>query len=156
MLHEANVSQKKFTQSKCVQLNVTQQVVTKICKCKMRLIPTNNSLQWREFQPTDKSLEVQRSVVIEEFKQNYLNQPYGDVWLLLRPLAFKKHPYKWATIGKEVSHIENATMDDVKSFFYSHYLPNNAILSVAGDVELNQIKDLSKKWFADIPEDCEE
>lgn len=100
---------------------------------------------------TDKSLEVQRSVVIEEFKQNYLNQPYGDVWLLLRPLAYNNHPYKWATIGKEISHIENATMDDVKAFFYKHYLPNNAILTVAGDVELEEIKALAKKWFGDIP-----
>lgn len=100
---------------------------------------------------TDKSLEVQRSVVIEEFKQNYLNQPYGDVWLLLRPLAYKSHPYKWATIGKEVSHIEDATMSDVKTFFYKHYLPNNAILTVAGDVETEEIKALTKKWFGDIP-----
>lgn len=100
---------------------------------------------------TDKSLEVQRSVVIEEFKQNYLNQPYGDVWLLLRPLAYKSHPYKWATIGKEVSHIENATMDDVKSFFYKHYLPNNAILTVAGDVDPKEIKTLAEKWFGNIP-----
>ena len=100
---------------------------------------------------TDKSLEVQRSVVIEEFKQNYLNQPYGDVWLLLRPLAYNIHPYKWATIGKEVSHIENATMDDVKAFFHKHYLPNNAILTVAGNVDLEEIKLLSKKWFENIP-----
>jgi zinc protease len=100
---------------------------------------------------TDKSLEVQRSVVIEEFKQNYLNQPYGDVWLLLRPLAYEKHPYKWATIGKEVSHIENATMKDVKAFFKKHYLPNNAILTVAGNVELEEIKELAKKWFESIP-----
>jgi predicted Zn-dependent peptidase len=100
---------------------------------------------------TDKSLEVQRSVVVEEFKQNYLNQPYGDVWLLLRPLAYKTHPYKWATIGKEVSHIEDATMNDVKTFFYKHYLPNNAILTVAGDVETEEIKVLTKKWFGDIP-----
>ena len=70
---------------------------------------------------TEKSLEVQRSVVIEEFKQRYLNQPYGDVWLELRPLAYKKHPYKWATIGKEISHIENATMEDVRAFFKKHY-----------------------------------
>ena len=99
---------------------------------------------------TDKSLEVQRQVVIEEFKQNYLNQPYGDVWLLLRPLAYQKHPYKWATIGKEISHIENATMQDVKDFFYKHYLPNNAILVVAGDVESDNIKQLCEKWFGDI------
>ncbi len=100
---------------------------------------------------TAKSLEVQRSVVIEEFKQNYLNQPYGDVWLLLRPLAYHIHPYKWATIGKEISHIENATMDDVKAFFHKHYLPNNAILTIAGNVELDEIKQLTKKWFGNIP-----
>jgi predicted Zn-dependent peptidase len=100
---------------------------------------------------TDKSLEVQRSVVIEEFKQNYLNQPYGDVWLLLRPLAYENHPYKWATIGKEISHIEEATMEDVKAFFKKHYLPNNAILTVAGNIETDAIKQLSKKWFEDIP-----
>ena len=99
---------------------------------------------------TSKSLEVQRRVVIEEFKQNYLNQPYGDIHLLLRPLAYKKHPYQWPTIGKEISHIENATMKEVKSFFYKHYAPNNAILVVAGDVEINQVKHLSKKWFGPI------
>jgi predicted Zn-dependent peptidase len=99
---------------------------------------------------TDKSLEVQRSVVIEEFKQRYLNQPYGDVWLLLRPLAFKNHPYKWATIGKEISHIETAVMEDVKSFFKKHYHPSNAIMVVAGDVELEQVKELAEKWFEPI------
>ena len=99
---------------------------------------------------TSKSLEVQRSVVIEEFKQNYLNQPYGDIHLLLRPLAYKKHPYQWPTIGQEISHIENATMKEVKSFFYKHYAPNNAILVVAGDVELDQVKSLSEKWFGPI------
>ncbi len=100
---------------------------------------------------TEKSLDVQRQVVIEEFKQNYLNQPYGDVWLLLRPLAYQVHPYKWATIGKEIAHIENAKMQDVKNFFYKHYLPNNAILSVAGNVEVNEIKILAEKWFGSIP-----
>lgn len=100
---------------------------------------------------TDKSLEVQRSVVIEEFKQRYLNQPYGDVWLLLRPLAFKKHPYQWPTIGKEISHIEDATMDDVKAFFRKYYAPNNAILVVAGDVQTDEIKSLTEKWFGAIP-----
>lgn len=100
---------------------------------------------------TEKSLEVQRQVVVEEFKQNYLNQPYGDVWLLLRPLAYEKHPYKWATIGKEINHIENATMDDVKSFFHQFYLPNNAILSVAGNITIDEIKHLTEKWFGSIP-----
>lgn len=96
-------------------------------------------------------LEVQRKVVIEEFKQRYLNQPYGDVWLKLNPLAFQVHPYRWSTIGKEISHIENATMEDVKSFFYKYYLPNNAILVVAGDVTIENVKKLSKKWFGTIP-----
>lgn len=98
-----------------------------------------------------KVLEVQRKVVIEEFKQRYLNQPYGDVWLKLRPLAYKTHPYQWATIGKEISHIENATMEDVKEFFYSHYVPNNAILVVAGNVTVDQVRSLSEKWFGPIP-----
>jgi predicted Zn-dependent peptidase len=98
-----------------------------------------------------KVLDVQQKVVIEEFKQRYLNQPYGDVWLKLRPLAYKSHPYKWATIGKEISHIENAVMDDVRGFFYKHYLPNNANLVVAGNVTVEQVKQLCKKWFEPIP-----
>lgn len=97
-----------------------------------------------------KSLEVQRSVVIEEFKQRYLNQPYGDVWLLLRPLIYNVHPYKWATIGKEIKHIEDATMEDVKAFFKEHYNPSNAVLVVAGDVEVEQVKALAEKWFEPI------
>jgi zinc protease len=96
-------------------------------------------------------LEVQRKVVVEEFKQRYLNQPYGDVWLKLRPLAYTTHPYQWATIGKEVSHIEEATMTDVKDFFYSHYLPNNAVMVVAGNVTVAQVRTLSEKWFGPIP-----
>ncbi|CAN5464732.1 pitrilysin family protein [soil metagenome] len=96
-------------------------------------------------------LDVQQKVVIEEFKQRYLNQPYGDVWLKLRPLAYRQHPYRWATIGKDISHIENATLDDVKSFFFKYYLPNNAILVVAGNVTVDQVKQLCDKWFAPIP-----
>lgn len=96
-------------------------------------------------------LEVQRKVVVEEFKQRYLNQPYGDVWLKLRPLVYTTHPYQWATIGKEISHIENATMDDVREFFFKYYIPDNAILVVAGNVKVDQIKSLSEKWFAPIP-----
>lgn len=99
---------------------------------------------------TPKSLEVQRQVVVEEFKQNYLNQPYGDIHLLLRPLAYKVHPYKWPTIGQEIAHIENASMTEVKDFFFKHYAPNNAILVIAGDVEVDEIKKLSKKWFGPI------
>lgn len=100
---------------------------------------------------TPKSLEVQRNVVIEEFKQRYLNQPYGDVWLELRPLAYEKHPYKWATIGKSLKHIEDATMEDVKAFFSKHYCPQNAILCIAGNLELDQVKSLAEKWFGAIP-----
>ncbi len=100
---------------------------------------------------TPKSLEVQRSVVIEEFKQRYLNQPYGDVWLLLRPLAYKTHPYLWPTIGKEISHIENATMDDVKAFFHKHYNPLNGVLCVAGNIQEDEVLSLIRKWFEEIP-----
>lgn len=97
-----------------------------------------------------KALEVQRKVVIEEFKQRYLNQPYGDIWLKLRPLAYQVHPYQWATIGKEISHIENATLEDVKEFFFRYYVPGNAILAVAGNVKVDQVKRLSEKWFGPI------
>jgi zinc protease len=95
-------------------------------------------------------LEVQRKVVIEEFKQRYLNQPYGDIWLKIRPLAYKVHPYQWATIGKEISHIENATMDDVRNFFFKYYAPDNAVMVVAGNVTTDQVKKLSEKWFGPI------
>ena len=100
---------------------------------------------------SEKSLDTQRNVVSEEFKQRYLNQPYGDVWLKLRPLAYKKHSYQWATIGKELSHIENATMDDVKAFFKKHYNPQNAILVVGGNVKTADVKKLAEKWFEPIP-----
>jgi len=100
---------------------------------------------------SEKSLSVQRNVVCEEFKQRYLNQPYGDTWLKLRPLVYKKHPYQWATIGKELSHIENATLEQVKDFFYSYYIPANCILSVAGDCTPEQIRELAEKWFGSIP-----
>ncbi len=96
-------------------------------------------------------LEVQRKVVIEEFKQRYLNQPYGDVWLKLRPLAYSSHPYQWATIGKEISHIADATMEDVRAFFYKHYRPDQAVLVVAGNVTEAQVRELSEKWFGPIP-----
>ncbi len=97
------------------------------------------------------SLEVQRKVVIEEFKQRYLNQPYGDVWLKFRPLIYQHHPYRWATIGKEIKHIEEATLDDVKAFFKKHYVPSNAILVVAGKVTVEEVKKLAEKWFGPIP-----
>ncbi len=100
---------------------------------------------------SEKSLDVQRNVVIEEFKQRYFNQPYGDVWLLLRPLAYTVHPYLWNTIGKEISHIEQAQMEDVKNFFKKFYNPSNAILVIAGNIEFEEAKRLSERWFAPIP-----
>jgi predicted Zn-dependent peptidase len=100
---------------------------------------------------TPKSLEVQRQVVIEEFKQRYLNQPYGDAWLQLRPLAYQKHPYRWATIGKNIKHIEDATMDDVRAFFQKHYHPGNAILCIVGNFELATIKEKVSHYFGNIP-----
>ena len=99
----------------------------------------------------ENSLEVQRKVVSEEFKEQYINKPYGDVWHKLRELAYKEHPYKWMTIGKELSHIENAKLQDVKDFFFKHYTPSNAILTVAGNISVSQIRELSEKWFGDIP-----
>lgn len=97
-----------------------------------------------------KSLEVQRQVVVEEFRQNYLNQPYGDVWLLLKPLAYKLHPYKWNTIGKEIAHIQNARLAEVKAFYSKYYKPNNAIIAITGNVEPKQVKQLAEKWFGPI------
>lgn len=99
---------------------------------------------------SQKSLDTQKNVVIEEYKQRYLNQPYGDVWLLLRDLSYTVHPYRWSTIGKDISHIENANLDDVKKFFKKYYSPNNAILCVAGNVETKNVKELCKKWFGHI------
>jgi len=96
-------------------------------------------------------LEIQRKVVIEEFKQRYLNQPYGDMWLKLRPLAYKTHPYRWATIGKDIGHIERATMDDVQDFFFRFYRPNNAVMVVAGAVPFEKVQQLAEKWFGSIP-----
>lgn len=99
---------------------------------------------------SEKKLEIQKNVVIEEFNQRYLNQPYGDVSLLIRPLAYKVHPYQWATIGKDTSHIRNASLQEVKDFFYKHYAPNNAILAVAGNVTKNEVEVLANKWFGPI------
>jgi len=100
---------------------------------------------------SEKSLSVQKNVVIEEFKQRYLNQPYGDVWLLLRPLAYTSHPYKWATIGKEIAHIERAEMPEVRAFFEKHYGPQNAILCVSGNVDMDDVNQLAQKYFGPIP-----
>ncbi|MBE9600082.1 pitrilysin family protein [Pedobacter sp. MC2016-24] len=100
---------------------------------------------------SEKSLETQRNVVCEEFKQRYLNQPYGDVWLKLRPLAYQTHPYQWATIGQDLKQIEDAKMEDVKAFFKKHYNPQNAIMVVGGNVKTADVKALAEKWFEPIP-----
>jgi predicted Zn-dependent peptidase len=99
---------------------------------------------------SDNSLDVQRKVVCEEFKEHYLNKPYGDVWHKMRELAFQVHPYRWMTIGRELSHIENASLQDVKDFFFKHYRPVNAILVVAGNVTVDQVRSLAEKWFGPI------
>ncbi|MCX6182684.1 MAG: pitrilysin family protein [Bacteroidetes bacterium] len=100
---------------------------------------------------TQKSLDTQKSVVIEEFKQRYLNQPYGDAWLKLRPVVYKVHPYRWATIGEKIEHIEMAQLQDVKDFFYRYYLPNNAVLVFTGDVEEEAVFAMADKYFGGIP-----
>ena len=100
---------------------------------------------------SNRSLEIQKSVVIEEFNQIYLNQPYGDLYLLFKPLAYSSHPYSWCTIGKEISHIQKVDINIVKDFFYSHYAPNNAILVVAGNFDNKSIKSKINKWFSKVP-----
>ncbi len=101
---------------------------------------------------SEKSLETQRKVVSEEFKEHYLNKPYGDAWDKLRKLAYKHHPYQWMTIGKDLKQIEEAQLEDVRSFFFKHYRPVNAVLCVAGNVTVDEVKVLAEKWFGSIPE----
>jgi len=100
---------------------------------------------------SEKSLEVQRKVVMEEFKEHYINKPYGDVWFKMRELVYKQHPYRWMTIGSELGHIEKAQLTDVKNFFFKYYRPANAILVVAGKTTTAQVRELAEKWFGDIP-----
>jgi predicted Zn-dependent peptidase len=99
---------------------------------------------------SEKSLQVQRKVVCEEFKEHYINKPYGDVWFKLRELAYHVHPYRWMTIGKQLSHIENAHLKDVKNFFHKHYSPKNAILVIAGNIVQARAVELAEKWFGNI------
>jgi zinc protease len=99
---------------------------------------------------SEQSLEVQRKVVCEEFKEHYINKPYGDAWKHLRALAYQQHPYKWMTIGKELKHIEEAKLEDVRNFFFEHYRPQNAVLCVAGNTDLATVKTLAEQYFADI------
>src|SRR4051794_3670554 len=97
-----------------------------------------------------KSLDVQRKVVCEEFKEHYINKPYGDAWHKMRELAYTNHPYRWMTIGKNLEHIEKARLEDVKDFFFKHYTPANAVLVVAGKITTGEVKRLTEKWFAPI------
>ncbi len=99
----------------------------------------------------ERVLEVQRKVVVEEFKETCLNEPYGDVWHHIADMAYKVHPYRWPTIGKVPKHVEDATLDDVKEFFFRYYRPNNAVLAVAGNVKAKEVKAMAEKWFGDIP-----
>ena len=100
---------------------------------------------------SEKSLEVQRKVVMEEFKEHYINKPYGDAWFKMRELVYREHPYRWMTIGSELRHIEEAALEDVRNFFFKYYRPVNAILVVAGKVTTPQVRELAGKWFGDIP-----
>lgn len=100
---------------------------------------------------SEKSLDVQRKVVSEEFKEHYLNKPYGDAWHKLRTLAYTTHPYRWPTIGMNLEQIETAQLEEVKAFFFKHYRPQNAVMCVAGDVTTEQVRQLAEKWFGDIP-----
>lgn len=99
----------------------------------------------------EKLLDVQRKVVVEEFKETCLNQPYGDVWHHLSELAYRVHPYNWPTIGKTPQHIEETTLPEVRDFFFHHYRPNNAIIAIAGNVNKEEVLRLTAKWFGDIP-----
>lgn len=101
-----------------------------------------------DFSP--KNLDNQKNVVTEEFNQRYVNQPYGDAILKLRPLTYKVHPYRWPTIGMDMSHIRNTDLDQVKSFFFSHYAPNNAILALTGNIGYDLAYELTQKWFGPI------
>ncbi len=95
-------------------------------------------------------LKIQKKVVIEEFKEG-LNKPYGETWKNLCDLMYKKHQYRWPTIGLDISHIENVTLDDISDFFFKYYRPNNAVLVVAGGVSTPDVQNLAEKWFGDIP-----
>ena len=99
---------------------------------------------------SERNLEVQKKVVSEEYNQRYLNQPYGDAMLLLRPLAYTMHPYKWPVIGSDIAHIEKTTINEIKRFFFSHYAPNNAILSVTGNISTDKVFKLAEKWFGSV------
>lgn len=102
---------------------------------------------------TRETMETEKRVVIEEFRQRYLNQPYGDQLLLLRELAYTRHPYRWATIGRTPEHVERATEEEVTDFYRRYYRPSNAILTLSADLEEERMIELCEKWFGDLPDD---
>jgi len=122
-------------------------------------IPANNleTALWLEadrmrgLDLNEERLSNQKSVVTEEFRQRYLNQPYGDLMLLLRPLAYQVHPYRWPAIGMDISHIERADLAAARQFYDRFYKPSNSILSVAGNVNPDEVFTLAEKWFGEIP-----
>ena len=99
---------------------------------------------------SQKNLDTQKNVVIEEYRQRYLNQPYGDAILKIRPLAYKVHPYRWPAIGMDISHVENTDLEKIRNFFYSNYAPNNAILALSGNINTETALRLSEKWFGPV------
>ncbi|TVR72584.1 MAG: insulinase family protein [Marinilabiliales bacterium] len=99
---------------------------------------------------SQKGLDIQKSVVTEEYRQRYINQPYGDLWMILRPLAYKTHPYRWPVIGSDISHIARISLDDMSRFYKHHYCPANAILAVAGGMDEEHSIDLAEKWFGHL------
>ncbi len=104
----------------------------------------------RQLDFSERALQVQQSVVTEEYHYRFLNQPYGDTWMLLRPLCYKTHPYRWCTIGSDIRHVQEASIDDVRQFFYRHYRPCNATMAIAGPVKGAEVLTLVEKWFGDI------
>ncbi|MBO5351293.1 MAG: insulinase family protein [Alistipes sp.] len=99
---------------------------------------------------TPEKLETEKRVVVEEFRQRYLNQPYGDQTMLLRALAYRIHPYRWATIGRSTDHIEGATLDEVEHFYRTFYRPSNAVLALSADRDEEAMLDLAEKWFGEL------
>ena len=144
ILEEAGGSSNAFTSN-----DITSYYIT-IPKQNLEVAFWLESDRMNALELSQKSIDVQKAVVAEEFKQRYLNQPYGDIWHLLRPLAYKVHPYRWPTIGRELSHISSFTEKEIHAFFSGYYCPGNAILSVAGNIEPEEVFELARKWFGPI------
>jgi predicted Zn-dependent peptidase len=100
---------------------------------------------------SEEACQIEKRVVVEEFRQRYLNQPYGDVNMLMREMLYKVHPYRWSTIGKSPQHIEEASLDEIHTFYNHFYQPSNAILSISADLDASEVFALAEKWFGSIP-----